>query len=100
MAGAGGGLAGEIGGAETTGAAISRKAAGAPGGSGARLAGFAARVSMSFPLRLPNTTSLHAGGYFARSFSSRGDRNDPFGFLVSPRPVSRCAICRNISVVR
>ena len=99
MAGAGGGLAGEIGGAETT-AATSRKAAGALAGSGARLAGFAARVSMSFPLRLPNTTSLHAGGYFARSFSSRGDRNDPFGFLVSPRPVSRCAICRNISVVR
>ena len=59
-----------------------------------------ARVSLSVPLRLPNTTVLHAGGYFARNFSIRGDRNEPRGFLVSPRPVSRCAICRNISVVR
>ena len=63
-------------------------------------AGFVARVSISVPLRLPNTTILHAGGYLARSFSIRGDRNEPRGFLVSPRPVSRCAICRNISVVR
>src|SRR5207302_3373453 len=38
--------------------------------------------------------------YFARSLSIRGDRNEPRGFLVSPRPVSRCAICRNISVLR
>src|SRR5260221_9208912 len=29
-----------------------------------------------------------------------GDRNDLRGFLVSPRPVSRCAICRNVLVVR
>src|SRR3981081_1361560 len=36
--------------------------------------------------------------YFARSFSIRGDRNEPRGFLVSPRPVRRCAICRNIAV--
>src|ERR1700737_963723 len=28
-----------------------------------------------------------------------GDRNEPFGFLTS-RPVSRCASCRNILVVR
>ena len=55
-------------------------------------AGFVARESFSVPLRLPNTTVLHAGGYFARSFSIRGDRNEPRGFLVSPRPVSRCAI--------
>src|SRR6201999_2533443 len=58
------------------------------------------RESFSKPLRLPNTTLLHAGDYLARSFSSMGDRNEPLGFLVSPRPVSRCAICRNISVVR
>src|SRR5277367_6629065 len=38
--------------------------------------------------------------YLARNFSIRGDRNEFRGFLVSPRPVSRCAICRNISVVR
>ena len=45
--------------------------------------------------------ALHAGvTYLARSFSIKGDRNELFGFLVSPRPVSRCAICRNISVVR
>src|SRR5882757_6885522 len=82
-----------------TGGDGSRKAAAAPDDAGA-LAGFDARVSLSVPLRLPNTTSLHAGSYLARSFSMRGDRNDPRGFLVSPRPVSRCAICRNISVVR
>src|ERR1700712_3431781 len=100
MAGAGGGdLAGDSGGEDTTGAVGSRKTAAAPDCSGA-LAGFGARVSLSAPLRLPNTTVLHADGYFARNLSSRGDRNEPRGFLVSPRPVSRCAICRNISVVR
>src|ERR1700712_546116 len=100
MAGAGGGdLAGDSGGEDTTGAVGSRKTAAAPDCSGA-LAGFGARVSLSVPLRLPNTTALHAGGYFARNLSSRGDRNEPRGFFVSPRPVSRGAICRNISVVR
>src|SRR5690349_24378164 len=65
------------------------------------MAGFNTRVSLSFPLRLPNTMALHAGDYFlARNFSIKGDSNELFGFLVSPRPVSRCAICRNISVVR
>src|SRR5260370_28385864 len=38
--------------------------------------------------------------YLARSFSIRGDRNEPRGFLVSTRPVSRRAICRSILVVR
>src|SRR5216683_8281489 len=96
------GFAGESGGAETVGVAGSREtAAGAPeGGSSTLAAGFIARESFSAPLRLPNTTALHTGGYLARSFSRRGDRNEPRGFLVSPRPVSRCAICRNISVVR
>ena len=93
MAGAGGGFDGAIGGEETVGAGVSRA------GAGALIAGFGARVSS--PLRLPNTIVLHAGAYFlARNFSIKGDRNDPFGFLVSPRPVNRCAICRNISVVR
>src|SRR5712691_4709037 len=65
------------------------------------MAGLSTRVSLSFPLRLPNTMALHAGYYFlARNFSIKGDSNEPLGFLVSPRPVSRCAICRNISVVR
>jgi hypothetical protein len=69
-------------------------------GSGVLAAGFVGRVSISGPLRLPNTTMLHAGCYFARNFSIRGDRKKLRGFLVSPRPVSRCAICKNISVVR
>src|SRR6185436_15062019 len=63
------------------------------------MAGFVTRVSLS--LRLPNTMVLQTGAYFlARNLSSRGDNNELLGFLVSPRPVSRCAICRNISVVR
>ena len=98
MVGAGAGFAGAIGGEATTGAATSRGAAAALGaGSGACMAGFT-RVSLS--LRLPNTMVLHAGYFLARSFSIKGDSNELFGFLVSPRPVSRCAICRNISVVR
>src|SRR6185312_15357295 len=94
-----GGLAGASGGEATTGGASRGFAAAAPGdASAATAAGFAALASTSVPLRLPNTTILHAGGYLARSLSIRGDRNEPRGFLVSPRPVSRCAICRNISV--
>ena len=103
MVGAGGaGLAGESGGEETVGGGALRETTGAAleAGSSALAAGFIARGSLSVPLRLPNTTALHTGGYLARSFSRRGDRNEPRGFLVSPRPVSRCAICRNISVVR
>ena len=38
--------------------------------------------------------------YFARNFSMIGDSNEPRGFLVSPRPVSRRAICRNILAMR
>ena len=41
-------------------------------GYDAPAAGFDARVSLSVPLRLPNTTVLHAGGYLARSFSMQG----------------------------
>src|SRR5258708_6214037 len=36
----------------------------------------------------------------ARSFLMIGCRNEPLGFLVSARPVIRCAICKNILVVR
>src|ERR1043165_9539318 len=62
MAGAGGGaFMGAIGGEATAGAAISRAGAGAEAGSGAWTAGFITRVSLSFPLRLPNTMALHAG---------------------------------------
>jgi len=62
MAGAGGGFEGAIGGEATVGAATSRAATGALEGSGALIAGFKARASLSFPLRLPNTIVLHAGG--------------------------------------
>src|SRR5688500_6185094 len=58
------------------------------------------RALSSGPLRLPNTTVLHAMTYLARNFSMNGGRNDFFGFFASPRPVRRWAICRNISVVR
>jgi hypothetical protein len=44
--------------------------------------------------------ALHARTYLARNFLKMGEKNEPRGFLVSPRPVSRCAICRNILAVR
>ena len=105
MGGDGGGLTGAIGGEATVGAATGREGTAAGGGalgagSCTLIAGFVARVSTSVPLRLPNTLQLHAGRYLPRNFSIRGDSNEPFGFLVSLRPVRRCAICRNISVVR
>src|SRR6266403_5943040 len=102
MAGAGApGLAGASGGDATAGGDRLRDTAGAvpEAGSGTPAAGFIVRESFSVPLRFPNTTTLHTG-YFARNFAIRGDRSEPRGFLVSPRPVNRCAICRNISVVR
>src|ERR1700716_2486441 len=100
--GGGGALVGAMGGDEAAGAAAGREATGAglETGSGTLAAGFITRVSPSCPLRLPNTTILHAAAHLPRNFSIRGDRNEPRGFLVSLRPVSRCAICRNISVVR
>src|ERR1700730_4111303 len=103
MAGGGGAdLAGASAGEETVGADGARETAGATleAGSCAAAAGLIARDSISGPLRLPNTTYSRRAAYFARNFSIRGDRNEPRGFLVSPRPVRRCAICRNISVVR
>src|SRR5690349_6005540 len=61
MAGAGGALAGAIGGEATVGAATSRGATAALAATGSGTAGLGARVSLSFPLRLPNTMALHAG---------------------------------------
>jgi hypothetical protein len=49
---------------------------------------------------LRDVAALHARPYLARNFLMMGEKNDPRGFLVSPRPVSRCAICRNILAVR
>ena len=56
--------------------------------------------SAAIPRDLPDVAALHAKTYLARNFLRMGKKNDPRGFLVSPRPVSRCAICRNILVVR
>src|ERR1700683_45164 len=63
MVGAGGAdLAGDSGGEETVGGGAVRATAGAlEDASGTAAAGFAARESPSVPLRLPNTTVLHAG---------------------------------------
>src|SRR5262252_8993714 len=96
--GGGAGRAGASGGDEMAGAAARAGAAATAAGSGKGEAGFAGLVSLS-PLRLPNTSLLQAA-YFFRSLAIRGESREPRGFLVSLRPVSRCAICRNISVVR
>src|ERR1700712_5670909 len=88
---------------EATAAAVSDaadRAAGADCCAGVDAAGFGALTSTSDPLRLPNTTVPHAKDYLARSLPSKGARKLVRGFLASPRPVSRCAICRNISDVR
>ena len=57
-----------------------------------------ARAASRHDLR--DVTALHARTYLARNFLMMGEKNEPRGFLVSPRPVSRCAICRNILAVR
>jgi hypothetical protein len=75
MAGAGGaGLAGESGGEETVGGEGLRETAGAApeAGSSASAAGFVARESFSVPLRLPNTTALHAGGLLCPQLIDQG----------------------------
>ena len=75
MAGAGGaGLAGESGGEETVGGDAGRKTAGAApaAGSDVPAAGFIARESFSVPLRLPNTTALHAGGLLCPQLLNQG----------------------------
>src|SRR5690242_17420235 len=72
--------------------------AAAAAGSGA-LAGLVTRLSLS-PERLPNTRLLQGGRYLPSNLSIKGDSRDAFAFLVSLRPVRRCAICKNISVVR
>src|SRR5947209_3514910 len=83
--------AGDSGGEETKGGAAGRETGGGAleVGSSTAAPGLLVRESVSGPLRLPNTTALHAAGYFARSFSIRGNRKEPRGFFVSPRPVSR-----------
>ena len=65
MAGAGGGLAGEIGGEATMGGAASRAGVTPAETNGMGAAGLTGRDSFSVPLRLPNTTALQAGGLLA-----------------------------------
>jgi hypothetical protein len=67
------GLAGESGGEETVGGDTSRTAvAGALEDGSALAAGFIARESPSVPLRLPNTTVLHAGGLLCPQLLDEG----------------------------
>src|ERR1700760_2212277 len=46
------------------------------------------------------TRPVTPGTYFFRNLLIRGASNPPLDLLDSLRPVSRCAICRNISVGR
>ena len=103
MTGAGGAdLAGDRGGEETAGGLGARGAGAAlAGGSGATTAGLTTLEIAFCSATLTKHENTPSGlSYFARSFWIRGDRKEPRGFLVSPRPVSRCAICKNISVLR
>src|ERR1700677_5173238 len=79
MTGGGAGLAGESGGEATAGAEVSRETGtDAPDGSGAPTPGFVARDSFSVPLRLPNTTILHAGDLPCPQFlDQRGQKRGP-----------------------
>jgi hypothetical protein len=64
----GGGLVGEIGGEATLGGATSRAGTTPEEAAGMGAAGFTGRESLSFPLRLPNTTTLQAGQLLAPQF--------------------------------
>src|ERR1700733_16073825 len=92
MTGGGAGLAGESGGEETDGADVSRATATAvpEDGSGAPAPGFVARVSFSVPLRLPNTTILHAGSLPCPQFLDQGrQKRAPrlFGLAAACQPL-------------
>src|SRR6202045_2695993 len=92
MTGGGAGLAGASGGEETAGAGVSRKTATAApeDGSSAPAPGFAARESFSVPLRLPNTTVLHADGLFCPQFLDQGRQERAprlFGLAAACQPL-------------
>src|ERR1700724_400473 len=92
MAGAGGaGLAGDSGGEETVGGDMLRETAGAlEDASGTAAAGFAARESPSVPLRLPNTTILHAGRLLSPQLIDQGRQERTprlFGFAAACQPL-------------
>ena len=61
-----------------------------------------ARPQNRFQFRYASQTRRHSIRVLILPATSpiRGDSRTTRGFLVSPRPVNRCAICRNISVVR
>src|SRR5580692_3502365 len=91
MTGGGAGLAGESGGEETAGAEASRETgAGAPVGSSMPTPGFVARVSFSVPLRLPNTTILHAGSLPCPQFLDQGRQKR------APRLFGLAAACQRL----
>src|SRR5712664_1891780 len=90
--GGGAGLAGASGGEATGGGAAGREttAAGLAAGSGTLAAGFMTRVSPSCPLRLPNTTILHAGGSLAPQLFDQGRQERAprlLGFAASCQPL-------------
>src|SRR6202041_1336944 len=92
MTGGGAGLAGESGGDETAGADVSRKTATAApeNGSCAPAPGFVARESFSVPLRLPNTTVLHAGGLLCPQLLDQGRQERAprlFGLATACQPL-------------
>ena len=60
------------------------------------MAGFRRLFRYAYQTRLYSIPTV----YLLRSISIKGANSEPFGFLVSLRPVIRCAICRNISDVR
>src|SRR5665213_25032 len=92
MTGGGTGLAGESGGEATAGAGASRKTATAAPevGSSAPAPGFVARRSFSVPLRLPNTTVLHAGSLFCPQLLDQGRQERAsrlFGLTAACQPL-------------
>src|ERR1700721_4330936 len=92
MTGGGAGLPGESGGEETVGADVSRATAPAvpENGSGAPAPSFVARESFSVPLRLPNTTMLHAGNLPCPQFLDQGRQERAprlFGLAAACQPL-------------
>src|SRR5580698_134064 len=88
----GAGLAGESGGEETVGADVSRATATAVAeyGSSAPAPGFVARESFSVPLRLPNTTVLHAGSLLCPQLLDQGRQERAprfFGLATACQPL-------------
>src|SRR5262245_39253144 len=97
-AGAGAGRGAAAGGAGGAGAA---GCGGTAWGRAAGATGAGPRFSTVAVLRLPNTQPNSSVGHADRfSISMMGANRPDLDFLVSPRPVSKCASWRNVSAVR